>query len=187
MEKTAESIASDMAEAVATVIATVDLDKSYVGECVNSHGSNAMFVVKLREGVASTATHPGNGPWGVGMRAIRAARLHVVRENHTEKGHFFEVVMGKAVSGIVTRVVVDGDRLHVVMKPDEDDLDHLTFRASESDIHTVPLDGLRIDRLATILTAVGDPVTIVYPDNKGWEPPIMVNDRTTRLRRFERD
>lgn len=187
MEKTAEQIASDMAEAVATVIATVDLDKSYVAECVNSHGSSAMFVVKLREGVESTATHPGNGPWGVGMRAIRAARLHVVQENHTENGHFFEVVMGKAVSGIVTRVVVDGDRLHIVMKPDEDDLNDLTFKANRNDIHTVPLNGLRTDRLSAILTAVGDTVTIVHPDNKGWESPVMVNGRTSRLRRFERD
>lgn len=187
MDKTAERIASDMAEAVATVIATIDLDKSYVASCMNSNGSSAMFVVKLREGVASTATHPGNGPWGVGIRAMRAARLHVVRENHTEDGHFFDVVMGRAVSGIVSRVVVDGDRLHVVMKPNEDDLDGLKFRASEDDVHTVPLNGFRTDRLAAILTTVGDPITIVHPDNRGWESPVMINDRTARLRRFEHD
>lgn len=186
MKKTPERIAEDMAAAIATIIDHVARESTCNATVRNAYGSSAFVSVGVREGTDPAEARLNRGPIGVGLRAIRAAGLHVVDDFPTDETgtHQFRVVMGTAVSGIVARVVTDGEKRLVALDEDPTDRYESTHRPDRNDVHTIHMTGMLSTRLSVMMTSPGDRVTIVHPDNSDWETAVLVNHSTERLRRF---
>jgi hypothetical protein len=186
VKKTPERIAEDMAAAIAAIIHHVSQESICEATVRNAYGSSAYVSVGLREGVDPSEARLNRGPLGVGLRAIRAAGLHVVDDfaNDANGTHEFRVVMGTAVSGIVARIVVERELRLVTLKEDPSDPYEWTHRPYADDVHSIHMTGPLSTRLSVLMTSVGDRATIVHPDNSDWESAVLVNHSTASMRRF---
>lgn len=149
-------------------------------------GSRATLTVVPDADTTKSKSTANETAWEVGNSAIEtSSNVTTVSSHQNDDGSpSFDIILGKPVSGIVSRIAysVTGYGYLVTLGEDPRRDYAYEWRPSLRVVHAIMMENIPPhEQIPIAMTAPGDRVTIVYPKHDEGKP-VLINESTSQLR-----
>ena len=161
---------------------------AWVSKPYDRFGAVATIMILPANGTDHPHSKRMGDPHVIGLRAITAAKVHIMFDyrDNGNGSHVFRIAKGDCYKGVVRRLVRDDPFTMITLAKIEDAVYDDEIEPDESEVHQVPRGGIANSGPLHMMTAVGDRVRIIHPDDEH-SPVTMINEALSSLRIIGRD